>query len=233
MSGSLRHFFGTAPVQHVGVNVSDMEESKKFYSEVLGGEFVAEIDGITGANWNTVLNGTALADGKSVPDLAEGDALHVAFYSFGNTAIELLRYYKVATGETCPGPAIPANEQGPAGMHTCFNLAPDVDAAEFLAALKEKCKGMKNVSINQPDLFRLPKGGAPLDGWCLAFMSGPSGERIEFVQLEHDCNATKTFAAAARKYSEGVKAATPATNDASAEAPVLPNAESESVRGAH
>jgi catechol 2,3-dioxygenase-like lactoylglutathione lyase family enzyme len=119
-SSSLRRFFSTAPVQHVGVNVEDMAASKRFYAEVLGAEFVAEAAGITGANWNVVLNGTALADGKKVPDLASGDALDVAFYSFGNTAVELLRYYNVATGETFPGPLVAANEQGPAGMHLCF-----------------------------------------------------------------------------------------------------------------
>ena len=139
---SLKRFLARDPVQHIGVNVLDMAASKKFYAEVLGAEFVAEIDGITSDPWNEVLNGTALADGRKVPNLAGGDALHVAFYSLGNMAIELLRYYNVATGETFPGPLVGANEQGPAGMHICFNLAPDVDAADLFELLRARCADM-------------------------------------------------------------------------------------------
>lgn len=197
---SLQRYLARDPVQHIGVNVRDMAESKKFYSEVLGGEFITEIDGITGSEWNTILNGSALSDGKKVPDLASGHALHVAFYSFGNMAVELLRYYDVATGQTFDGPVVGANEQGPAGMHICFNLDFNADSTEFIAALKEKCKGMPKVSINTPEIFNLPKSGGPMDGWCIAFMSGPNEERIEFVQLAEDSNATKTFSEAAVRF---------------------------------
>jgi catechol 2,3-dioxygenase-like lactoylglutathione lyase family enzyme len=192
---TLKHFLAREPVQHIGINVQDMEESKKFYSEVLGGTFIVEADGITSDPWNEILNGTAVAEGKKVPNLNAGDALHVAFYSFGNMAVELLRYYNVETGETFPGPVVGANEQGPAGMHICFNLAPNVDSKEFIIKLKEQCKGMANVSVNMPDLFHLPTNGGPMDGWCLAFMSGPSNERIEFLQLPDDSNAMMKFQA--------------------------------------
>ena len=199
---SLKRFLAKDPIQHIGVNVRDMGESKRFYSEVLGGEFITEIDGITGSEWNTILNGTALTAGKKVPDLGAGDALHVAFYSFGNMAVELLRYYSVESGETFDGPVVGANEQGPAGMHICFNLDADLDSTEFIKQLTEKCKGMEKVSVNTPDIFNLPRSGGPMDGWCIAFMSGPNEERIEFVQLEEDSNATKTFSAAAQRFRE-------------------------------
>ena len=45
---SLRSYLNHDAVQHVGINVDDMEVSKKFYGEFLGGVFVAEIKGITG-----------------------------------------------------------------------------------------------------------------------------------------------------------------------------------------
>lgn len=196
---SLKRFLAPEPIQHIGVNVNDMDESKRFYSNVLGGEFVSEIDGIVGDEWTTVLNGTALAEGKNAPNLGAGDALHVCFYSFGNTAIELLRYYNVKSGETFKAPHLGANEQGVAGMHTCFNLAADIDPKEFFAELEAICKDMPNVTLNKPDLFHLGPDGE-LGGWCLAFVSGPNGERIEFVQVPPECNASQTFTAAAAKF---------------------------------
>ena len=63
---SLKRFLAPEPIQHIGVNVNDMDESKRFYSNVLGGEFVSEIDGIVGDEWTTVLNGTALTEGSAV-----------------------------------------------------------------------------------------------------------------------------------------------------------------------
>lgn len=176
-----------------------MAMSKRFYSEILGGTFVAEIDGIVGEEWTTILNGDALAKGKNAPDLKNGDALHVCFYSFGNTAVELLRYYNVASGETFKATSVGAMEQGVAGMHICFNLADGADPKEFISALTEASVDMPNVSINKPDLFHLGPDG-DLGGWSLAFMSGPNGERIEFVQVPPGCNAAKTFAAASVQF---------------------------------
>ena len=80
---SLRNSLAADGIQHVGVNVDDMELSKQFYGDILGGIFIAEIKGITGEEWTTILNGTV----PTAPQLGRGDALDVCFYSFGNTAV--------------------------------------------------------------------------------------------------------------------------------------------------
>ena len=85
---SLRKYLSHDAVQHVGINVDNMEISKNFYGDILGGIFIAEIKGITGEEWTTILNGNVV----TAPQLGQGDALDVCFYSFGNTAVELLRY---------------------------------------------------------------------------------------------------------------------------------------------
>ena len=40
---TLRKYLNQDAVQHVGINVDDMEISKQFYGDILGGVFVAEI----------------------------------------------------------------------------------------------------------------------------------------------------------------------------------------------
>ena len=47
---TLRKYLNQDAVQHVGINVDDMEISKQFYGDILGGVFVAEIKGITKMN---------------------------------------------------------------------------------------------------------------------------------------------------------------------------------------
>lgn len=58
-------------------------------------------------------------------------------------------------GETFPGPVVGANEQGPAGMHICFNLAPNVDSKEFIIKLKEQCKGMQGYKCSSYALLSM------------------------------------------------------------------------------
>ena len=45
---SLRNYLATDAIQRVGVNVRDMDISKKFYGEILGGVFIAQLTGIKG-----------------------------------------------------------------------------------------------------------------------------------------------------------------------------------------
>ena len=70
---TLRKYLNQDAVQHVGINVDDMEISKQFYGDILGGVFVAEIKGITGEEWTTILNGNV----ETAPQLGSGDALDV------------------------------------------------------------------------------------------------------------------------------------------------------------
>lgn len=181
----------------MGVNVYDMEISKRFYGDILGGIFIAEITGITGEEWTTILNGTE----KTAPQLGSGDALDVCFYSFGNSAVELLRYYELETGKTHEvNPCSDANKQGVAGKHISFNLAGEIDTKEFLDQLSEATKDMQYVSLNKDDLHQLGPDG-PLGGWNCFFMSGPNGERIEFNQIpKGKCNADANFTAAAERF---------------------------------
>ena len=182
---SLRHYLSHDAVQHVGINVDDMEISKTFYGEILGGVFVAEIKGITGEEWTTILNGNV----ETAPQLGSGDALDVCFYSFGNTAVELLRYYDKESGKTHDlHPCTDAMKQGVGGKHISFNLAEDIDTKEFFIKLLEQAKGMEFVSLNKEDLHHLGPDGE-LGGWNCFFMSGPSGERIEFNQIASGSNA--------------------------------------------
>lgn len=199
---SLRSYLANDAIQHVGVNVDDMEISKKFYEEILGGVFIAEITGIDGEEWTTILNGQV----ETAPQLGSGDALDVCFYSFGNSAVELLRYYNKDTGETHSAhPCTDANKQGVAGKHISFNLAEDIDAKEFLGKLCEATKDMPYVSLNKDDLHQLGPEGA-LGGWNCFFMSGPNGERIEFNQIpKGKCNADTNFSTAAKQFRSSVE----------------------------
>ena len=70
---SLRKYLSHDAVQHVGINVDNMEISKNFYGDILGGIFIAEIKGITGEEWTTILNGNVV----TAPQLGRGDALDV------------------------------------------------------------------------------------------------------------------------------------------------------------
>ena len=198
---SLRSYLANDAIQHVGVNVDNMDVSKKFYGEILGGVFIAEITGIDGEEWTTILNGLV----ESAPQLGSGDALDVCFYSFGNSAVELLRYYNKETGETHSAhPCMDANKQGVAGKHISFNLAEDIDAKEFLNKLCEATRDMPYVSLNKDDLHHLGPDGA-LGGWNCFFMSGPNGERIEFNQIpKGKCNADTNFSAAAQHFRSSV-----------------------------
>ena len=194
---SLRNYLAADGIQHVGVNVDDMELSKQFYGDILGGIFIAEIKGITGEEWTTILNGTV----PTAPQLGRGDALDVCFYSFGNTAVELLRYYCLETGKTHDAyPCTDANMQGVGGKHVSFNLAEDIDTGEFFTKLSEATEGMEYVSLNKDDLHHLGPDG-DLGGWNCFFMSGPSGERVEFNQIpKGTCNADVNFSKAAEEF---------------------------------
>ena len=145
----------------------------------MGGVFIAQLTGIKGEEWTSILN----ADSKTAPQLGISDALDVCFYSFGNTAIELLRFYNSETGLTHDqNICIEANNQGVAGKHISFNLAFDINTKEFFEKLRDSTKDMPLVSLNKSDLHQLGPEGA-LGGWNCFFMSGPNGERIEFNQI--------------------------------------------------
>ena len=192
---SLRKFLNSNAVQHVGVNVYDMALSKEFYCDILGGIFISEINGISGEEWTSILNGGA----KNAPQLGKGDALDVCFVSFGNIAIELLRYYNKDTGMTHQAPVVLANEQGVAGMHISFNLSESINSKEFFQELAKATQHMHAVSLNKSDVHRLGSEGE-LGGWNCFFMSGPNGERIEVNQIAEGCNAARNFGIAADKF---------------------------------
>lgn len=194
---SLRNYLADEAIQHVGVNVDDMEISKKFYGDILGGVFIAEICGIVGEEWTSILN----ANTETAPQLGCGDALDVCFYSFGNSAVELLRYYNSETGKTHnENLSIEANKQGIAGKHISFNLAENINTKEFFDKLRDATKNMPLVSLNKTDVHHLGPDGE-LGGWNCFFMSGPNGERIEFNQIPKGlCNADANFTKSAVQF---------------------------------
>lgn len=65
-------------VHHIGIPVSDMERSLKFYQDILGLEFVFVAEG----------SGPEISEAVGVPDAH----LKFAFLKTGNTIVELLQY---------------------------------------------------------------------------------------------------------------------------------------------
>ena len=165
----------------------------------MGGVFIAQLTGIKGEEWTSILN----ADSKTAPQLGISDALDVCFDSFGNTAVELLRFYNAETGLTHDqNVCIEANNQGVAGKHISFNLALDIHTKEFFEKLRDSTKDMPLVSLNKSDLHQLGPEGV-LGGWNCFFMSGPNGERIEFNQIPKSlCIANANSSKVAKHFRE-------------------------------
>src|ERR1700722_17958510 len=89
-------------IQHVGITVEDMSKALEFYTEVLGGKLIGEIEGIEGDGiHNTLLQKEeidAISNFKnplelSVPDLRSGKhKLDVYLVQFENIVLQLLQY---------------------------------------------------------------------------------------------------------------------------------------------
>ena len=150
-------------VQHVGVTVTDMEKSLRFYVNILGGKIAIAGSGFYGG----VLQNTlfqkeqieALAQGVDprslgVPDIRDGsrESLDVVFISFGNTCVELLHFRDAHLDQNAPNtfPRLPSGVgHGNAG-HISFHVKDDVDLNQFARLLEDECRehGVDNVICN-------------------------------------------------------------------------------------
>jgi catechol 2,3-dioxygenase-like lactoylglutathione lyase family enzyme len=148
--------FTLSRVHHVGLLVTDFEQSRAFYDKLLGMQ----------PSINTTVQGSGEFD-RQVE--AQGARARVAFYNVDNTSVELIEFLT---------PKEPRDDRGdnphvPGSKHLCF-LVDDCDAAyarmkaegyEFLAP---PC----HFGDDQPDL----------KGVVFAYFRDPDGNVIEILE---------------------------------------------------
>ena len=71
-----------------------------------------------------------------------------------------------------------------------------------MAACPPTCLRAIQVSFNGDDLLYLPKDGGNFDGWSLMYASGPSGEKLEFIQMPPGSPCAKNFAALGEAFKQ-------------------------------
>eukprot|EP00899_Mesostigma_viride_P007480 jgi/Mesvir1/16733/Mv15117-RA.1 len=224
-------FFPTAPkdikasvanmiygVHHIGITVSDMETSTKFYTEVLPGTLIVQGKGFKGDGIHNILLGHEEAEGKVVPDLRNGrQLLDVAFIQFQNVIIELLRYYNADDNTTFPQMHDNTAPSYVNNMHISFYLADEVDPDMFSLWIEQEshARGMHKVQCNRTVRLSAPESGVnehsfkvlgtpdqvgAFNGWTIIYMKGPDGEQLEFNHVTK--NAKEAFAHGAAMHKE-------------------------------
>ena len=121
-------------MQHFGVTVSNMENSVRFYTEVLGGKLITSGIGFKGpAIHDSLLQRDELLGSPVIPDLKGcTHELDVHFIQFPNAVIELLRY-RTPDGTTVPGKHMSTSPAIPNSMHICFHIKSDVNLGKSLS----------------------------------------------------------------------------------------------------
>jgi catechol 2,3-dioxygenase-like lactoylglutathione lyase family enzyme len=144
-------------MHHIGITVSDLERSIKFYHEVLGLEFANEP--------TSVFSGEALAKGVGV----QGASLRQVSFWIGDSQMELLGY------KTPPSPnrVVPPNNALGAA-HAAF-LVDDIHAKKR----ELEAKGVTFYSdVNIVD-------DGPLAGWRWCYFADPDGVSLELVEIAY------------------------------------------------
>ena len=175
-----------------------MDESFRFYTEVLGGTPIITGNGFKGPEiHNALLQKEELEHSADVPNLRDGsDELDVRFVQLENVVLELLQYHPTRR-EGEPVRAFPThpNSSSPAvtsSMHISFYLGDEVDVDQFVIDLENKAAEMgfdkvRCNRINSPGQGEVRKfevqGDNDFDGWTLVYCKGPSGEQLEFNQV--------------------------------------------------
>ncbi|WP_051103716.1 VOC family protein [Terracoccus sp. 273MFTsu3.1] len=157
-------------VHHVGLVVTDLDRSIRFYHDVLGLPFANEP-----TPW---FDGPDLEKGVGVP----GARLRqVCFWAGEHSMMELIEYANRPVTSTRP---IPNNHLGAA--HVCFRVA-DVRATK--ADLE--ARGVTFYSdVNVVD-------SGPLAGWRWVYFSDPDGMALELVEVAYYLAEERAAAAAA------------------------------------
>ena len=177
IAASLLHFVLFAQVKRVdavGITVSNMEQSVKFYSEVLGfhkvndeevfGAEYEQLEGIFGLRMHIVrmqlgdefidLTDYLTSGGRSIPENAKSNDLifqHIAIVvSDMDKAYEQLRKYKVMHVSTAPQ-TIPASNTAAAGVKAFYFHDPDMHNLELIYF--PPGKGQPKWQTNKDKLF--------------------------------------------------------------------------------
>lgn len=143
---------------HVGITVRDLDQSVRFYHDLIGLEIVTEP-----SPW---FDGPALGHGVGVP----GAALRQVCLRLGDTMIELLEY------RTPPSPTErPLPSHGIGASHVAFQVA-DIQAAK---AELEAAGVVFYSEVNVVD-------DGVLAGWRWVYFADPDGYPLELVENAYE-----------------------------------------------
>jgi catechol 2,3-dioxygenase-like lactoylglutathione lyase family enzyme len=144
-------------MHHVGITVKDLDESIRFYHDVLGLPFSSEP-----SPW---FEGEALGTAVGVP----GGALRQVSLMLGDTMFELLEYKSPPSQTTGP---LMSNSLG--ASHVAI-LVDDVEATKA----ELEAKGIEFYS----DVNRVDEG--VLAGWRWVYIEDPDGYPLELVEVAY------------------------------------------------
>lgn len=194
------------------IMVIDLEMSKKFYIDVLGGKLVST-QKASGASLKKITTELFThADVTTLPDLENTHEEEITTIAMGNINVELIAVKDKTTGALFQGgDAFPSGRGTIAAGHLCFMLNPDEDTAAVLQKMVDDCAAMgvdfyphswrppsntvfKGNEINTtdhildlypltfPDLY-VPDNGFWANGWNMIFATGPNHEAIEIIMM--------------------------------------------------
>lgn len=145
-------------VHHIGITVSDLEESIDFYYRILGLEFAkAPTD---------VFGGEELSRGVGIL----GASLRLVMFKAGSTLIELIEY---------SAPESPVNEPLPSNAYGASHIAFEVNDIESEKRRLER-EGVHFLS----DINVVDEG--PLAGWKWVYFLDPDGISHELVEISYE-----------------------------------------------